>query len=144
MRAVREREERQRRREEDGADDDRRADADPPLDARGCERAYERAHRTGREDGPDDARRETELARHVEHDDRVEGEVEEVDRGRARDPGTQDRLTEYESPTFDEAPPGGRRFRALRQLGLVEADPRDEDGRPDERQRVGEHGHRRA
>src|SRR5919197_4168195 len=61
---------------EEAAGDERRADADPARDARGDERAAERADRGEAEHDPDRGRPHVQLAGHVEQEERKEDEVE--------------------------------------------------------------------
>ena len=120
LRSRCERDEQERCGEDHAADREARPEADRPGDPTGDDGADETAHRTGAEDEPERARSDAELARRVEHEEREEDEVEEVDR-RGREQGRpHERRADHEANAAADAasflvgaaPPAARSARA--------------------------------
>ena len=92
VRAACRRDEDQRCREEKAPEDEGRADAHPPGDACGDERASDRADRCCAEHDAERRRADVQAARCVEHEEREEHEVEEVQRRDSEQLGADDRV----------------------------------------------------
>ena len=130
LRSRCERDEQERCGEDHAADREARPEADRPGDPTGDDGADETAHRTGAEDEPERARSDAELARRVEHEEREEDEVEEVDR-RGREQGRpHERRADHEANAAADAASllVGRR--------LLRRDPPEQRRRAEERERV--------
>ena len=138
VRPAGERHEHERHREDDAAEDVRRPDPDPPPEPRRHEGADQPADGAGAEDDPERRRPHVQRANGVQDEERVEDEVEEVDRRRGEERGAHDRRGHEVAHARHDVPLLGHL-----DLRLDGIDRGQEPGREEKRDRVDEQRVRR-